>query len=505
MPVLPFRRMIGPDAPNRAMNLAQLLAQTALRYPDKPALIFEDRTWTYRAFDQAVARHAALLQQLGVTHGDRVALQLPKQAEFLFFHLALLSLGAITLPLNPDFRAEEVAYFLADSQSALFITDQEHWKRVQGSVPPVPLLLVEGLRLPEPLERTYPTTGEDIAMICYTSGTTGRSKGAMLSHRNLIVNMQDLAQVWAWTDQDVLLHVLPLFHVHGLNVATHGSLYAGATLIMHAKFDPVRVWQTLASAPCTQLMGVPTMYQRLLRTWEQVQPDLGRMRVFISGSAPLAQSLFERFEQTTGFRILERYGMTETGMNASNPLDSDQRLPASVGFPLPSTRVRIVDPAGDERAPDEVGEVWLRGPHIFEGYWQMPEKTQEAFKDGWFRSGDLGFLDGTGRLWLVGRAKELIISGGFNVYPKEIENVLESHLAVREAAVVGLPDEDLGEQVVAVVVLSEEVLASTLIAMCKERLARYKCPRRVVFIPELPHNAMGKIQKQRLVQQLLGS
>lgn len=507
------------------MNLARLLSDSAAKYPDKPAVVFEGVPCTYRAFDREVERYAAMLHAEGVAKGDRVAIQLPKRMEFLFLHLAILSVGAITLPLNTDYRAEEVEYFLSDSGSSLFVTDSERFLRTVGSIRGlrgVRTLLMDGSgvegadSLPDRLacaserfRRTYPAGDDEVAMICYTSGTTGRSKGAMITHRNLVSNMLALSAAWEWTSDDVLLHALPLFHVHGLNVAAHGSLYAGSTMVMHEKFDPLRVWDALERQGCTLFMGVPTLYQRLMNEWEKLesQPDLHRMRVFISGSAPLSDTLFHRFEYAAGFRILERYGMTETGMITSNPIDPDRRKAKSVGFPLADVEIRVAGNDGGEAPPGEVGEVRIRGKNVFRGYWGMPEKTRESFVEGWFRSGDLGFQDPDdgGRLYLVGRAKELIITGGFNVYPKEIENVLESHEDVKESAVVGVPDEDFGEKVVAVVVRREEscsTSAEAFIDLCRKHLAAYKCPKQIFFTRELPRNAMGKIRKNLLVERL---
>jgi len=503
------------------MNLAKLLSETAAKNPDKTAVVFEGTSFSYRAFDREVERYASVLRAEGVGKGDRVAIQLPKRMEFLFLHFAGLSLGAITLPLNADYRAEEVGYFLSDSESSLYVTDGKRFAASASAIRGmrgIRSLLVEGAprpgagslsdrlaRAPKEFPRTYPAGGDDVAMICYTSGTTGRSKGAMITHRNLIANMRALAEAWEWTADDVLLHALPLFHVHGLNIAAQGSLYAGSTLIMHEKFEAGRAWRVLEEERCTLFMGVPTMYQRLMNEWEkrEKKPDLRGMRVFISGSAPLSETLFHRFEHATGFRILERYGMTETGMNASNLIDPAQRKAKSVGYPLAGVAIRVVGDDGSDVPPGEVGEVWLRGDNVFPGYWGMPGKTEESFVGGWFRSGDLGYLDpkDRGRLYLVGRAKELIISGGYNVYPKEIENVLESHEAVRESAAVGLPDEDFGEKVVAVVVLREgsgSLLPEVLVEHCRSRLAAYKCPKQIAIIEDLPRNAMGKIQKNRI-------
>lgn len=503
------------------MNLAKLLAETAKKHADKPAVVFEDASYTYGAFDREVERHAAALRACGVGKGDRVALQLPKRIEVLFLHLAVLSIGAVTLPLNPEYRAEEIEYFLSDSGSSLYVTDAVRFARTGDAVRRlrgVRVLLADGkeregadslplrlARAPAEGSRAYPTAEDDVAMLCYTSGTTGRSKGAMITHRNLVSNMLALEAAWEWTSKDVLLHALPLFHVHGLNVATHGSLYAGSTVVMQERFDPARVWETLEREQCTLFMGVPTMYQRLMNEWEGMKrkPDLRAMRLFISGSAPLSDVLFRRFERATGFRILERYGMTETGMNTSNLIDPGGRKEKSVGYPLAGVAVRVVGPSAADVAPGEVGEVWIRGDNVFRGYWGMPQKTRESFADGWIRSGDLGFQDPEDgmRLYLVGRAKEVIITGGYNVYPKEIENVLDGHEAVKESAVVGLPDVDLGEKVAAAVVLRDgrgPVAPEGLIEYCRGRVASYKCPKRVVLVPELPRNAMGKIQKNRV-------
>jgi len=507
------------------MNLARLLSGTAAGNASKNAVVFEGTPCTYGAFDREVERYAAMLHAAGVAKGDRVAIQLPKRMEFLFLHFASLSVGAVTLPLNAEYRPEEVEYFLSDSGTSLFVTDGERYARAAGTLRGlrgVRTLLLDGgggsgaesladrlSDAPAGFRRSWPAGGGDPAMICYTSGTTGRSKGAVITHRNLVSNLLALHDAWEWTGNDVLLHVLPLFHVHGLNVAVHGSLYAGSTIVMHGKFDPGRAWDALEAHRCTLFMGVPTIYQRMMGEWEKREgkPDLQRMRVFISGSAPLSDNLFHRFERGTGFRILERYGMTETGMIASNRIDPAHRKAKSVGYPLAGVEIRVVQEGGADVRPGEVGEVWIRGDNVFRGYWGMPGKTEESFVDGWFRSGDLGFQDpgDGGRLYLVGRAKELIITGGYNVYPKEIENVLDAHEAVKESAVVGLPDEEFGEKVVAVVVPKEgiaPVAPEAFVEHCKTHLASYKCPKRVFIVPDLPRNAMGKIRKNRIVESL---
>lgn len=519
--------MIGKTRRCPEINLARVLADRAKRYGDKPAVVFEGQRYTYREFAAFVGRYAALLRKMGIKKGDRVALQLPKGMEFIFFHLAALSLGAVTLPLNTAYAPEEIAYFLSDSESSLFITDRQRFARVHKELARAAgtrtfllddaspdgfgplakeLAGVEGAQDP----RDYPARGDDVAMICYTSGTTGKPKGAMITHRNLVSNLLALQEVWRWTERDVLLHVLPLFHVHGLAVALHGGLCAGSTIIMHARFDPERVWAAIEKEKCTMFMAVPTIYHRLLNAWEAAKPDLRSMRVFISGSAPLPENLFAQFEDATGFRLLERYGMTEAQMIASNPFDPARRIPKSAGYPLPGVQIRVVSPSGQDVPPGEVGEVWVKGDNVFAGYWRNSEKTRESFVEGWFRTGDLGRQDPADqlRLYLVGRAKELIISGGYNVYPREVESVLEQHRAVREAAVFGVPDEDLGEKVTAVVTLQKgapEVPSGELISFCRQRLAGYKCPKEIFHLEELPRNAMGKIQKDVLKKIFSGA
>ena len=501
------------------VNLARVLAESCKKYGQKPAIVFEGKKYTFKEVDEEIRRRSTWLHRMGVQKGDRVAVQLPKSMEFVFIHLGVLSIGAITLPLNPDYPPEEVAYFLTDSGASLFINDEKTFQNNRDFLKAIPgmktflmdetspagldSLALELEKIGSEDPRTYPSQNDEVAMIIYTSGTTGKSKGAMITHRNLVSNMIALKEAWDWTDEDVLLHVLPLIHVHGLSVALHGGLHAGSTIIMHEKFDPWRVWRTIEEEQCTLLMAVPTIYHRLLNEWDKVKPNLASMRVFISGSAPLSENLFDRFGKVTGFRILERYGMTEAGMIASNLIDLPGRKARSVGYPLPGVNVRIVSEKGVDVKPGEVGEVWIQGDNVFKGYWGMPEKTQASFDGGWFKTGDLGYQDPKDclRLYLVGRAKELIITGGYNVYPKEIENVLEKHEAVQEAAVIGLPDEDYGERVTAIVVLKKgpkPVSTEGMIAYCRQHLASYKCPKEVFVTDQLPRNTMGKIQKNVL-------
>ncbi len=341
----------------------------------------------------------------------------------------------------------------------------------------------------------------DTAVIIYTSGTTGRPKGAEITHRNLISNLDALHEAWGWQDNDVLLHVLPIFHVHGLFVALHGALDAGATTKMMREFNAQRTLELLSNGQCTVFMAVPTIHKRLLDVSDAKRFNLSQVRLITSGSDRLPDDLFTGFQKTFGYTLLERYGMTETGMNCSNPLKGERRI-GSVGHPLPGVEVRIVhSETGEILSDGEIGDVQLRGPNVFKGYWRQPEKTSEFFTaDGWFKTGDLGFRKSDGYITLCGRSKDLIISGGLNIYPPEVERVLVEHPAVNACAVIGCPDEEWGEKVTAVVVLKkgESVSGEELIRSCREKLATYKSPKSIVFRDELPRNAMGKVQKAEL-------
>ncbi len=507
------------------MNLSQILYEAAEKYIRKTAVIFEEQYYSFSHLADLIKLYAELLKNLGVKKGDRVALQLPKSMEMVLLHLANLSVGGITLPLNTGYKSDEIEYFLNNSLSSLFITYEANYLRLKpviDSIPRLQCMLIDGdqdgtLSLSEekskirnPDEPDFPAQNDDIAMICYTSGTTGRSKGAMITHNNLVCNMRALKHAWQWTYNDILLHVLPFFHIHGLIVALHGSLNAGSTMIVHKTFDPLCVWNAIEEKKCTMLMGVPTMYHRLLNQWNAFneKPDISSMRVFISGSAPLSEKDFKGFRDATGHTVLERYGMTETGMNTSNMFEVSGRKANSVGFPLSGIEIHVVGEDGKSVVPGTVGEVWVKGGNVFKGYWQMSEKTEESFSGGCFKTGDLGYQDPDDRLrlYLVGRSKELIITGGYNVYPKEVENVADQYENVEESAVIGLPDEDFGEKTAAVVVLKDKtkpVTAEEIIAYCKKNLADYKCPKVIFFRDELPRNVMGKIQKQVLKNEYL--
>ena len=487
-------------------------------HPDKIALEFIDpplQRVTYAELDGLVAQTARYLQSLGVQPGDRVALQLTKSLEFILLHLGTIRLGAVTLPLNLAYPPDEIEYFLSDSGAKLFFTLESGKEKIQSILPRLPELQeCVFLNPAEPNQflslisnhqsqtsNSPISTLSDTAVIIYTSGTTGRPKGAEITHGNLISNLEALHEAWGWQPDDVLLHVLPIFHVHGLFVALHGALHAGATTLLMREFNARRALHMLASGQCTVFMAVPTIHQRLLDVPDANRFDLSDVRLITSGSDRLPDEVFTGFQQTFHYTLLERYGMTETGMICSNPLRGERRLGA-VGLPLSGVEVRVVNPENDQTLPEgEIGEVQLRGPNVFKGYWKQPQKTSESFtSDGWFRTGDLGFREPDGYLNLCGRSKDLIISGGLNIYPPEVERVLAEHPSVAACAVIGCPDREWGERVTAVVVLNrgESVSDADLITFCRERLAPYKSPKSIDFRDELPRNAMGKVQKAEL-------
>ena len=471
---------------------------------------------SYEGLDRASARYAALLGDLGVSIGDRVAVQMGKSIEMLMLYLGCLRAGAIFLPLNPAYTAGELAYFLSDAEPALLVCDPareaEALVLAEAAHVHVETLGEDGDGSLPLLAATMPHSfatvardGDDLAAILYTSGTTGRSKGAMLSHANLASNALTLVDHWRFTCEDVLLHALPIFHTHGLFVGTNVTLVAGASMIFQPKFDAAQVMAALPGA--SVMMGVPTFYIRLLGEDGFDRALVGHMRLFISGSAPLSADIHREFAERTGHAILERYGMTETNMNTSNPYDGDRRA-GTVGFPLPGVSIRIADPETGAALPDgEVGVIEIAGPNVFRGYWRMPEKTAEEFRDGHFISGDLGFIDAQGYVSIVGRAKDLIIAGGYNIYPAEVEAALDELPQVHESAVIGVPHPDLGEGVVAVVVPRDPTFADSdaLIAALGTRLARFKQPRRIEIVPELPKNTMGKVQKTVLRERYKGA
>ena len=483
------------------MNLYSRFEYAFSQALDRPALMLADAPdWTYAHLQGEVERAAGALVAAGVAPGDRVLVQLPKLPETVALYLACLKVGAVYVPVNTAYTSREVAYFIEDSEPRLFVAADA--EAGNGSVRIETLSESGGswrtqLAAAEPVPDTVPRDDDDLAAILYTSGTTGRAKGAMLSHDNLASNVVALDRYWGWQDDDVLLHALPIFHVHGLFVALHCAFLRGTPVIFQPRFDTDALIAELPNA--TVLMGVPTFYTRLLADPRLDAALASGVRLFISGSAPLTEQTFADFETRTGMRILERYGMTETLMNTSNPLDGE-RVAGTVGFPLPLVEARIAGDDGAELGVGEVGGIEVRGPNVFSGYWRMPEKTAEEFRaDGFFCTGDLGVMDAEGRVSIVGRAKDLVISGGYNVYPKEVERLLDEMPEVTESAVIGVPHPDFGEAVVAILVAAASGVDEDRVdAHLRGNLARYKQPKRVFCVESLPRNAMGKVQKNEL-------
>ena len=471
----------------------------------------EGRDFSYAALREQSGRIAAALLQRGVQSGDRVAVQVDKSAEAVFLYVACLRIGAVFVPINVANTPNEVEYYLRDSQPRIAIVRPQDRVLLEplarqvdcietlgadgsGSLPLLAAQCAADFAAPRKLEPG------SIAAIIYTSGTTGRPKGAMLTRANLSSNAAVLAEAWRFSETDVLLHTLPLFHIHGLFVAINTVLASQSSLLLVSKFDAAQALAQFSRA--TVYMGVPTHYTRLLQQGGLNRGTTATMRLFVSGSAPLLADTHREFLQRTGHLILERYGMSETMMNTSNPYDG-VRLPGSVGPPLKgiSVRVRNTESGAIEANSDIVGTLEVKGPNVFAGYWRDEEKTRAEFSaDGWFKTGDVGRIDGNGYVHIVGRAKDLVISGGYNVYPKEVEAELDAVEGVLESAVFGVPHPDFGEGVTAVVVakpgaaLSEEAIIESI----KARLARYKVPKRILLVEELPRNAMGKVQKNAL-------
>ena len=465
--------------------------------------------WSYADLERESARYAQRLAGLGLARGERIAVQVQKSPQALFLYLACLRAGFIYLPLNTAYVEAELDYFFADAAPAAIVCRPAAQSAVSAlaqrhAIGHVLTLGSEGDgSLIEPGAgsefATVDCAAKDVAAILYTSGTTGRPKGAMITHENLAANAQALHRAWGWQPDDVLLHPLPLFHIHGLFVACHCVLLNGTGMLFMRRFDLPTLRRLLPRA--TVLMGVPTFYVRLLADPDFGAADCRNMRLFVSGSAPLLEQTFEDFRARTGHSILERYGMTETGMNTSNPLDGP-RVAGTVGLPLPGVAVRVVDEQNRRVAVNEVGQLQVKGASVFPGYWHMPKTTAENFaRDGYFKTGDMARVNADGYIALVGRAKDLIISGGYNVYPKEVETVIDGLDGIVESAVIGLPHADYGEMVTAVVLRDpacEHLTEASLIASLKRSLAGYKVPRRVVFADALPRNTMGKVQKNVL-------
>ena len=472
-------------------------------------------TLTYDAFLALAARYAHALRAAGLQAGDRVALQLEKSPAMLAVIAGAIQAGVVFLPLNPAYTPIEVAYFVTDAGARLLLCDATYAAALKpiaaAAGAGLGVLNADGTGSFADLARDHPAAfpteargPDDLAAFLYTSGTTGRSKGAMLSHENLLSNAQVLTRAWRFTADDVLLHALPIFHTHGLFVATNVALLAGAKLIFLPKFDAEQVIGLLPRA--TAMMGVPTFYTRLLADPRLTRDLVGHMRLFVSGSAPLLADTHRQWQDRTRQIILERYGMTETNMITSNPYDGARRA-GTVGQPLPGVEVRICDADGADLPCGDVGVIEVRGPNVFQGYWQMPEKTREDLRaDGFFSTGDLGVMDDQGYVTIVGRAKDLVISGGFNVYPKEVEDLIDALPGVLESAVIGVPHPDFGEAVVAVVVPRNGATLepAQIMADLVPNLARFKQPKFIEIRDDLPRNTMGKVQKKLLRDQLAG-
>jgi malonyl-CoA/methylmalonyl-CoA synthetase len=507
------------------MTFLKTLVKNMQQLGIKPAIEFvteqKIEVVTYAMLNEAVERTMIYLQQLGVKPGDRIGLQLPKCLPFVYLHLAVIRLGAVSLPLNVAYPPDSLHYFLEDAGANLFFADSKQRDKLVSMLMNLPdldqtifldmetavsftqhLPVVATTLLPDP-----PDDLDAIALMIYTSGTTGRPKGAMITHGNLTTNINGLHTAWGWQPNDVLMHVLPIFHVHGLVVALHGALNAGATAVLLAKFNEKHTFELMEKRKCTVFMAVPTIHRRMLAFPDAANYDLSNLRLMTSGSDRLPDDLFLKAQQVYGHTLLERYGMTETGMNLSNPLHGERRV-GSVGLPLPGVSARIANPKTDEPLPDgEIGEVQVRGAHVCQGYWQQPEKTAASFTaDGWFRTGDLGLREPDGYFTLKGRSKDLIISGGYNIYPPEVELVLADHPGVRASAVIGCPDEQWGERVTAVIIpnLNHPSTAADIIAHCRQYLASYKAPKQIIFVDEFPANSLGKVQKARLRESICG-
>ncbi len=489
-----------------AGDLYSCLARSFAKYGDR--LFIEDaaRNWTYRDVETAAGRLAARLQDLGLGAGDRLLVQTDKSVETIILYFACMRAGAIYLPLNVDYTESEIAYFLADAEPVLAVcrgSSVELFARLGGDRLEVRTLDQLFADLPDAQAAPVSRQPDDVAAILYTSGTTGKPKGAMLSNANLASNGEMLVDFWQFTPDDILIHALPIFHVHGLFVAMHCVALSGASMIFLPKFDSAAVVGAMARA--TVLMGVPTFYIRLLADPAFTREAAAGMRLFVSGSAPLSADIHRAFEERCGHRVLERYGMTETGMLTSNPYLGERRA-GFVGRPLPGVELRIAEFESGRVLPQgEVGIVEVRGPNIFKGYWRNPEKTAAEFRpDGYFITGDMGFIDADGYVQLVGREKDLIISGGLNVYPAEVEALLDDRPDVAEAAVIGVPHPDFGEAVVAVVQPSGPFDPVAVREELRRDLAAFKVPKQIIAVEELPRNTMGKIQKKLLRERYAG-
>ncbi len=490
--------------------ISRLSAASAQRHEAPFAHLPDGGVVSFGALFAGAERMAGALVQSGVRPGDRVAVQVAKTIEAIELYLGTVMAGAVFLPLNPAYTTPEVAYFLGDATPAVVVSDPARLDEITGIAGAATVLTLgaagqgslRDLADQQSGFDAVPRDPDDLAAILYTSGTTGRSKGAMLSHANLASNSETLRDYWQFTAADRLIHALPIFHTHGLFVATNVALLAGCQVVLLPGFDLDAILTAMPRA--TALMGVPTFYTRLLGDARLTKESAANMRLFISGSAPLLVDTHEEWQARTGHRILERYGMTETNMSTSNPYDGERRA-GTVGFPLPGVEARVMGDKGAV-APGAIGVLHVRGPNVFQGYWQMPEKTaEELLPDGWFITGDLARIDADGYVSIVGREKDLIITGGFNVYPKEVESLIDDLPGVLESAVFGVPHPDFGEAVVAVVVASDPDLdVDAITGELAQQLAKFKQPKQVIKIDALPRNTMGKVQKKALREEYAG-
>jgi len=496
------------------MSIAALFKKTAIDLPDKVAIEFEDKSVTFKELDLAGNKVANAFQSLGIIKGDRVAQFLPNSLELVFSIVGNFKNGSIIVPMNISFKEQEILHILNDSGAKAIITDKERLpivKNIQNDLPELKhIILVDGHQedaisfddlinnSPEK-EAGVPLTDNDYSIIFYTSGTTGKPKGAALTQKNVESGIKALVQSWKMSKDDVFVLALPLYHIHGIGVALLTSLYAGNFTILKKKFDAEDVLQTIQKRKATLFMGVPTMYFKLLEVENMEKYDLSSMRLFVSGSAPLSKDLFSRLKKEFKMEILERAGMSETMMNFSNPYDGE-RIPGSVGPCLPGVKVKITNKDFIEVPANSEGEILIRGPNVFHGYWNKPDYNKAVFKDGWFVTGDVGKIDEKGYVYILGRSKDVIISGGINIYPREIEEVIESMVQVKECAVIGVPDKEFGESVKAYVVLNEgaKLKDDDVIDYCREKIASFKKPKFVEFLDALPKNTMGKILKEEL-------
>ena len=465
----------------------------------------ESQKYSFKEFDDLVNKIANLLIASDLSEGDRVLVKLEKSIFSFALYIASIRAGGIFVPVNNDYTASEIDYFIENSIPYIFISNDESIKKVQNRNLKTFSLnsdmsgtFLENIKTQNTSFVPIKRKKNDVASILYTSGTTGRSKGAMLSHNNLFSNTRELLKIWKFNENDVLLHALPIYHIHGLFVACNLCLISGAKIHFIQKFQTEKVIEYLPKS--TVMMGVPTFYTRLLESKKLNSQITENIRVFISGSAPLLSETHKEFEKVTGHKILERYGMTETNMNTSNPYDGERRA-GTVGIPLPGINIRITDPETNVKLGSEkIGMIEIKGENIFEGYWTMEEQTKDSFTvDGYFITGDLGKFSSDGYLSIIGRNKDLIISGGLNIYPKEIEVVIDGINYVKESAIIGIPHKDFGEAVLAIVVANNEKISeTTIMKVIQTKLAKFKQPKKIIFVSELPRNAMGKVQKQTL-------